>query len=1191
MKNLNPSAALGKTAEPGKTAAPRKIAALAAIAFFALAAASTSAFAEIAPVTPSRPASGWALGWWPQRFAEKAKLIKERGAFDVVFVGDSITHYFESTGKVIWEPNFGSKGKFPALDLGFSGDRTEHVLWRLDHGELDGYTAKWFVVMIGTNNVGHGGPAGKSPQDVVMGVRGILDRILAKHPESKILLHPIFPRGEKPDNAMRRFNDVVNGGIECFADEEKIFWCDFNAKLLAADGTLTKDIMPDLLHPNAKGYGIWAEAILPFFEGKAEPRKLDKWAWCKVPTTGAVSRNMDDWWRDKFLRNRKRISECGGEIEFVMLGDSITHYWEIGEGLDTSKDILELEKLCTTMNCGYGGAHIQSLRWRVLNGELDGYKAKVISLMIGTNNGEKQEEVAEGIRTLLGDIRAKQPGAVILLHSILPCNTGLSPRVAWINDKLRSFCDGKKVRYVDFAKDCATADGKLIDDMFYDQLHLSDKGLHRWFEILKPLLADLLAKPRRVDVPANVFAANGWGLDVQFMDEMGSAYLIAHGLGSPVRDAVAKVRLDTPGVWRVWARTRKWVEGAGRFQVLVNGKPLEKTFGDGKDVWAWEDGGTVNLASGEVKLALRDLDGFDGRCAGLVLTRGEIPAPDGALSITNLPAAREYDHDFVVVGGGLAGCCAAVAAARRGLKVALVQDRPVAGGNASGEIRVWCAGEIRYPLVRELRNQFMNMRYENATSDEDRMRFLEREPNLDCFFNHRAFGVVMRHGQNGKEIGKVTAFDVKGNRVVNFRAPLFCDATGDGWIGYYAGADYRYGREGKEESGERMAPEKGDRMTLGSSIMWESHEGTWDIPFSAPWAEPYACGLVRTGGDWNWEFGLKEDLFTSGEKVRDRVLLAIYGAFSNAKKLPQNVHMKLVTCPYVLGKRETRRLLGDVIFSSEDVINHTPWPDAVATGSWSVDLHYTIDEKKIPFLTRCEQPHYGRYYLPYRSLYSRNVPNLFMAGRCFSCTHAGLGSPRVMNTLGQLGVAVGEAAAMCFEGCYSPRGLYEGGHAKELQDRLGGEFPGRPDPTKAGWKFIDDEDPSVKFEGKWELGWNCNGGQLGNRSHYSCDKAAKAVYPLPVEKKGRYRLKAIVPHLFNQSISPIMDITITSAGVTKTFEWHEFPESGFWRDLGEFELEPGATLTIAPSPKTQIVENKWTPPFYTDGFAVVPVAE
>lgn len=691
-----------------------------------------------------------------------------------------------------------------------------------------------------------------------------------------------------------------------------------------------------------------------------------------------------------------------------------------------------------------------------------------------------------------------------------------------------------------------------------------------------------------VEIPAGRFDEGGWKLDVQFMHEMGSPYLLAHGLGSPVPDAAATVEVPEAGEWNVYVRTRRWTDGAGRFRVLIDGKALSTVHGVGSSEWAWERAGAVTLARGRVRVALRDLDGFDGRCAGVVLTRGEAP-PSGALAAVGQAPAATNRCDFVVVGGGLAGCCAAVAAARAGLAVALVQDRPVPGGNASGEVRVWSAGEIRYPLVNELRGKFMNMRAENAFSDADRIALLEREANLTCHYFHRAFGVT----KDGAKIASVLALDVKGNRVVEFRAPLFCDTTGDGWIGYWAGADYRVGREGRDETGESYAPERGDRMTLGSSLMWQSAAATFDVPFAAPWAEPYACGLARIGGDWNWEFGLKEDVLTRGEYIRDRVLLAIYGAFSNAKKQPENAHRKLVTCPFVLGKRESRRLMGDWIFKEQDIREKRPFEDAVATGSWSVDLHYTIDEK-IPFLTRCEQPHFGRYWIPYRSLYSRNVPNLFMAGRCFSCTHVGLGSPRVMNTLAQLGCAVGEAAALCAQSGYSPRELYTQGHVRELQDRLGGGFPGRPDPKLAGWAIVDDEDPSVTFAGKWHFGWNANGGQWGDRTHYAKARDCTATYQLPVKAAGRYRLRGLVPHLFNSAHAPIARLTVRQGGETVLErDWCQLPGSGFWQELADVELKPGATLTVAPSAKLGAIvfANGWHNAAVADAFALEPLAK
>ena len=174
-------------------------------------------------------------------------------------------------------------------------------------------------------------------------------------------------------------------------------------------------------------------------------------------------------------------------------------------------------------------------------------------------------------------------------------------------------------------------------------------------------------------------------------------------------------------LFRSWVRTKNWADGApGRFQVLVDGQALAKEFGAGPREWSWEDGGVVAVGR-EATVALRDLTGFDGRCAGIVFANaGE--KPEGALKVDEADVAETVKADFVVVGGGMPGTCAAVAAARRGLKVALVQDRPVLGGNASGEIRVYCAGEAKHPIVRELRGWFMNRDANMTLSDAHRMR-------------------------------------------------------------------------------------------------------------------------------------------------------------------------------------------------------------------------------------------------------------------------------------------------------------------------------------------------------------------------------------------------------------------------------------------------------------------------------------
>ena len=701
-----------------------------------------------------------------------------------------------------------------------------------------------------------------------------------------------------------------------------------------------------------------------------------------------------------------------------------------------------------------------------------------------------------------------------------------------------------------------------------------------------------LASPEQpcIVVPAHQFDAGGWKLDCQFMDVIGAPYLLAHGLGNRVEDAVARVDVPVGGEYRVWAYTRSWADGApGRFKVSVDGCVQPAEFGTGGRSWGWVSGDVVTLGKGPVTLALKDMTGFDGRCAGLALARGDAK-PAGVPDPRTMPVAETLCAEFVVVGGGIPGTCAAVAAARRGVKTVLVQDRPVLGGNASSEVRVWSAGEARYDIVRELRGTFMNMEDAMALSDARRMGIVLNEPNLTVLLSTRVFAAE-KAADNA--IASVRAFDLKRGRVVRIEAPLFADATGDGWLGFYAGADFRMGREARSEFGEpaEFAPEKPDGDTLGASLMWTSVDGNAPVAFSAPWAEPHACGIVKVNGEWNWEYGIHRDMIAEGEAIRDRLLLAIYGSFSLAKKNPENANRVLNFVPFVLGKRESRRLMGDYVYSGRDVVDKVQFEDAVAAGSWSVDLHYDDCKPGVDFLTTCRQPHFGRYWIPYRSIYSRNVPNLFAVGRCFSCTHVGLGGPRVINTLSQLGVAAGEAAALCKKYGVRPRGVYAEGHVRELQDNLGGEFPGRPDPATAGWLIVDDEDDGVSFGKGWAKSHCALGEQVGDYAHFPgghawgpnpsvLQKCGDAVYPLPVPSAGKYLLMGRIPFLRTTPAGSSTALEVVSGGKTVELSWNQALGPGKWHRIGTLSLDRGALLRIAPRRSRGVVA--------ADAFALVP---
>jgi beta-glucosidase len=193
---------------------------------------------------------------WLERHDEKLAEIKGCKKVDLVFLGDSITHCWEQEGKGVWDQYYAKRN---ALNLGFGGDKTEQVIWRLQHGEGEGYRAKLAVIMIGTNNGGRK----DSPEDIAAGIRGIIDQWQHQQPQCKILLLAIFPRGATPADARRQLNDRVNAIICKYADNKQVFFMDIGSKFLTKDGTLTHEIMPDLLHPHEKCYGIWAQAIEP----------------------------------------------------------------------------------------------------------------------------------------------------------------------------------------------------------------------------------------------------------------------------------------------------------------------------------------------------------------------------------------------------------------------------------------------------------------------------------------------------------------------------------------------------------------------------------------------------------------------------------------------------------------------------------------------------------------------------------------------------------------------------------------------------------------------------------------------------------------------------------------------------------------------------------------------------------------
>ncbi|GAB3273417.1 hypothetical protein GCM10027347_45790 [Larkinella harenae] len=431
------------------------------------------------------------------------------------------------------------------------------------------------------------------------------------------------------------------------------------------------------------------------------------------------------------------------------------------------------------------------------------------------------------------------------------------------------------------------------------------------------------------------------------------------------------------------------------------------------------------------------------------------------------PKTVRYEADLIVVGGGLSGTCCAITAARAGTRVVLVQDRPVLGGNSSSEVRLWVLGATSHMgnnnrWAREggfidevlLENLYRNPEGNPLIFDTILLEKVVNEPNITLLLNTAVYEIE----KSGPEtISAVKAFCTQNSTAYDLTAPLFCDASGDGVMAFQAGAAFRMGAESAEEFGEKFAPTAEYGELLGHSLYFYTKDTGKPVRFVPPSyalqditkipryrrfnAKEFGCQL------WWIEYGGRLDTVHDTETIKWELWKVVYGVWNHIKnsgQFPEAETMTLEWVGQIPGKRESRRFEGDYMLKQQDVVEQRTHADAVAFGGWSLDLHPAdgvFSEKP-----GCNQWHSkGLYQIPYRSLYSRNIKNLFIAGRIISASHVAFASSRVMGTSAHGGQAVGMAAALCTRDGLLPRNLTEPVRMHELQQELlktGQHIPG-----------------------------------------------------------------------------------------------------------------------------------------------------
>ncbi len=525
-----------------------------------------------------------------------------------------------------------------------------------------------------------------------------------------------------------------------------------------------------------------------------------------------------------------------------------------------------------------------------------------------------------------------------------------------------------------------------------------------------------------------------WTVDDQFFEVQGGAYLLAAQRGGLARGAKGKVELPHEGRYKVWVYTRDWLPefSPGAFTLSLQGQSAGENLGVDKVAeWHWQPVGEFELAQ-QVQLELSASGDYSRVAAFLFSSETDFTPESGweALRAYRLQSGayasqptEQLQADVCVAGGGLAGCLAALAAAAQGARTVLVTGPETLGGNASREVSVPVEGAAIGPFLDSLRETgLLEPLWYQALEAGDWHSGLQRALEEAGVQLLRGFWVESADCEAGT-IRSLAARKPRTGELAVVKAAQFVDCTGDATLGALAGAEFRRGREARSEFGESMAPEKADKCTMGNSLLWRAERREVQVEYTPPeWAHYFESedelGLFRDAvpaevGHWWIEFGGEFDTIKDAEYIRDELLRFLYGVWDLIKHRSQAKdeasYWKLCEVAWRAGKRESRRLIGDELLTQRYIEAPGSKKDTVAYGGWSLDLHPPkgILSPDPAANGRLVRP----YPIPLRALYSRNVQNLFMAGRNISVTHVALGSPRVMATCAVMGQAVGTAAA------------------------------------------------------------------------------------------------------------------------------------------------------------------------------------